>query len=302
NVERINPEAPVPVVHVQEEYIVLGGAGNVISNIVSLQGKPVICSVIGNDPSGKMIRKKLRKIKVPVQGLFVDNKRPTITKTRIIAVQQHVVRIDREKIFDINQEYINRIFNFIKKNINEFDAIILSDYAKGIISTKLAGKIISLARKYKKIITVDPKPVNFNNYRGVTMITPNISETKAAYKKNINTEQDLIRAGIELRKKYNVKAFLITRGSNGMALFMNKQEPIFIETLAQEVYDVTGAGDTVISAYTLALAAGASFITAAMVANMAAGIVVGKRGTATATIEELKEFQKEIYRKNENCP
>ncbi len=288
-VSRISPEAPVPVVEVKRESFCPGGASNVGSNIRALGGTSVICGVLGNDIHGRRLAEELRKQKVDLAGVILDSKRPTTLKTRIIAHTQQVVRVDREQIRPLASAELERMVAFVEKTIGEVDALILEDYGKGVIVPGLLEPVVALARRKKKIVTVDPKEEHFRFYRHVTAITPNAHEAGRAAGIKIVDEKSLLAAGARLLKRLKLKAALITRGDEGMTLFEASGKITHISTVAREVYDVTGAGDTVIGAFTLALAAGASMPEAAYLSNFAAGIVVGKVGVATATAEELKK-------------
>ncbi|MCL2335280.1 MAG: D-glycero-beta-D-manno-heptose-7-phosphate kinase [Endomicrobia bacterium] len=296
-VSRISPEAPVPVVEVTRETETLGGAGNVANNITALGGKAYMISAIGDDNTGRMLVGLLEDKNINADFIVRDNNRPTIIKTRIIATNQQVVRVDRE----IKGVYAHSTEQKIIKNIElllpKANAVILSDYGKGVVSQNVLKKTIALARKHKIPVSVDPKVENFKKYKKVTTITPNTKEAiEGMAAVNINTEEDIRNLGKKILKTLNSDSVLITRGEMGMTL-VQPDKITTIPTRAKEVYDVTGAGDTVISTMTLALAAKADFVTAAEIANFAAGIVVGKLGTATASPQELKQTITEFYAK-----
>ena len=286
-VSRISPEAPVPVVAVEKETFLLGGAANVVNNIHALGGKVNLCGVVGDDEMGQKIIKKLTETKIGLQGIFVEQGRQTSTKTRIIAHHQQLVRIDRETTDHPRAPTSRNLSEFLKKNIEGFDGIILSDYGKGLLTKELIRTTIRKARETKKLIMVDPKLKNFFYYKGATVVTPNAAEASAASGILINDLSSLKSAGRMLLKKLGCDVLVITRGEEGMAIFEPRQEPFLVSTVAKEVYDVTGAGDTVIGTMALALGAGARVIEAAKLANYAAGIAVGKIGTATVSQEEL---------------
>ncbi len=292
-VSRISPEAPVPVVAVGKETFLLGGAANVVNNIYALGGNVTLCGVVGDDEMGQKIIKKLTEMGIGLHGLFVEQGRQTTVKTRIIAHQQQVVRIDREAIDHIGKSISQNLFEFLKKNIDGFDGIVLSDYGKGLLTKELIRATIRRAREMKKFIMVDPKLKNFFYYKGATVVTPNAAEASAASGTLINDLLSLKRAGRMLLKKLGCDVLVITRGEEGIAIFEPHQEPFLVSTGAKEVYDVTGAGDTVIGTMALALGAGAKVVEAAKLANYAAGIVVGKIGTATASRKELVNVIKE---------
>ncbi|MFH1460245.1 MAG: D-glycero-beta-D-manno-heptose-7-phosphate kinase [Candidatus Omnitrophota bacterium] len=285
-VSRISPEAPVPVVHLQRESLMPGGAANVACNIGALNGKAGIIGVIGNDHWGKIL-KALIKRSADTKGIVTDRERQTSLKTRIVARHQQVVRVDREEIKEINKKISQKIINFIKNNLNNINAIIIEDYGKGVINPFLLEQILKAVKRKNFIITVDPKEEHFSYYHGVTCITPNQHEAEKATGINIIDEKSLEMAGRKLLKKIKACAVLITRGEQGMSLFIRGKKTIYIPTQAQEVFDVSGAGDTVIGAFTLALASGATFEEAAHISNYAAGVVVGKVGVGTCTPAEL---------------
>jgi len=288
-VSRISPEAPVPVVDVNSESMMLGGAANVVANLHGLGGEVYLAGVIGKDRAGEIVRKELRKRKISAEGLVVDGGRRTILKSRVIAHSQQVVRMDRENREDIEEPLLNQLMGYIKSLIPKIDALIISDYGKGTVTKKLLQALLPLVRENQKCITVDPKLANFFNYRKVTLITPNQTEVERALGVEIKSELDLFSAGKEILRRLNCESLLVTRGEEGMTLFEPNRKPVNIPTLAREVYDVTGAGDTVISTLTLALAVGTNKEEAARLANLAAGIVVGEVGTAAIMQKELLE-------------
>jgi D-glycero-beta-D-manno-heptose-7-phosphate kinase len=287
SVSRISPEAPVPVVEIQKESTCLGGAANVATNIRSLGGIPVPLGVIGNDVEGDRLRKEFRQIGSPNGGLIIDKGRPTSIKTRILAHHQQVCRTDREDRSPISSALQSRIAGKFKSVLPSVDAVIVSDYAKGLISPALLRQTLPLAKSGRKIVCIDPKMRMFSSYKPATIITPNTVETEHASGIPISGTQDLIRAGRKILKESGIEHLLITRGEEGMTLFQSNSSVTHIPTVAQEVFDVTGAGDTVISTLALSLVAGLPLLAAAVLSNIAAGIVVGKLGTASATPNEL---------------
>jgi rfaE bifunctional protein kinase chain/domain len=290
NVSRISPEAPVPVVSVTKENVLLGAATNVVNNIHSLGGQVSICGAIGHDDAGRQLVHMLRGKGIHTDGLIVEEGRPTTIKTRVIAHSQQVVRFDRETKTGIEQDTHRRIFDYVRDRVrNGLDAVILSDYCKGVVTKDLVRDIVKLARKNGVIVSVDPKVNHFGMYRGVTILTPNTKEASIGAKLDIEDEASLLKAGRLLLKRLTCDAVLITRGEHGMSLFERGGRVTHIPTVAQEVFDVTGAGDTVISALTLAMSAGAGIVDAARISNYAAGIVVGVVGTACVKPEELKQ-------------
>ncbi|MEZ7891743.1 MAG: D-glycero-beta-D-manno-heptose-7-phosphate kinase [Candidatus Wallbacteria bacterium] len=285
---RLSPEAPVPVVEVAKREYRLGGASNVAKNIVALGGHAHIFGVIGNDGVGRLALDELEKHKINNLGVFSDSERPTTQKTRIIAHNQQIARTDIERRHPINNVLRTKIIKKIIDNVNEYDAFIISDYAKGVISKDFLDEILPQLVKRKKIITVDPKTANFYHYREVTSITPNRKELADVLGKTVETNEKIITGGRALMNDLSLKSLLVTLGEGGMCLFTNDGQEVFIPTVARSVYDVTGAGDTVISVFTMALAAGADFKSAAIISNFAAGEVVGMLGTSTIDINQLK--------------
>jgi D-glycero-beta-D-manno-heptose-7-phosphate kinase len=291
-VSRISPEAPVPVIVVEEEKFTLGGAGNVANNILALGGKASLCGVIGSDENGKKIVQLLAEKGIKTDGLFSEKGRQTTVKTRIIAHHPHhqqLVRVDRETIAHPSLPVLQSLLNFLKMNIRHYDGIVISDYGKGVLRERLIRTIIQQARKLKKFVMVDPKLNNFSYYKGATVVTSNIKEASEKSRIPITGDSSVVEMGRKLLKKLACKILVITQGEKGMTIFEDHKRPRHIENAAREVFDVTGAGDTVIGTMALALAAGAKFKDAAVLANYAAGIVVGKRGTATVTQDELTE-------------
>jgi len=287
NVSRISPEAPVPVVWVESENFMPGGASNVANNIRALGGEVHLAGVVGDDSRGEVLQGLLRKKGVNCEGIFVDKHRPTTQKTRVIAHHQQVVRIDREELKPIPEPVIKQILQYIHAQIDSMDAVIIEDYGKGVIIPNLVRAIVKDAKKREKIIMVDPKETHFSYYRGVTTLTPNHHEAASAVGFQIKDDATLEKAGVHLLKRLKCRSILITLGEHGMAIFESAKRMVKIPTVAQEVFDVSGAGDTVISAFTLAQAQGASTIEAAHIANCAAGIVVGKVGVAVTSQDEL---------------
>lgn len=286
-VKRISPEAPVPVVEVTKENITLGGAANVLKNIVSLGGYATLCGVIGDDLYGEIVKKLLCDLASPTEGVFTDKTRPTTIKTRIIAHNQQVVRVDKEEIKKVSKELENQFIYFFEKNLSNYDIIIVSDYNKGVITKSLMESLTSIANNKLKKIIVDPKVPNFLLYQGVEIITPNKDEAEKISGISLETDLDILEAATYIKNKIKCNSVLITRGEEGMSLIENDNKVTHIPTVAKEVYDVTGAGDTAIATLSLALASGASKIESAKLANFSAGIVVGKIGTATVTPDEL---------------
>jgi rfaE bifunctional protein kinase chain/domain len=291
-VSRISPEAPVPVVfvdnHDKSETFGLGGAANVAGNIHSLGGKVLLCGIVGDDEMGNKVMKQLTERGI-THEIFTEEGRQTTLKTRVFANQQQVVRIDRETIDHPKVSILRDISSFVMEIIEDFDGIILSDYGKGLLTEKLIRGIIRKARKSKKIVMVDPKLRNFRFYKGATVVTPNAKEASEASRVPMVDGLSVEKIGEKLLKELKCKALVITRGEEGIAIFEPHRQSVYVRTEKVEVFDVTGAGDTVIGTLALALGTGpsVSLREAAELANYAAGIVVGKMGTATATHEEL---------------
>jgi D-glycero-beta-D-manno-heptose-7-phosphate kinase len=287
DVTRISPEAPVPVVDVRRESAHLGGAANVLANLVALGARGSVVGVIGNDDAGKRLRNGLRELGTAANdNLIVDEARPSTIKTRIIAHSQLVVRADRESRTPVGSQIEDQIISSIKQAVRQANAFVVSDYDKGVVTPRILGEILPFA--YERVpVLIDPKLRNFNFYRPATLVTPNHHEALRMSDSEDHSDDGSRDAASMIRKKLGCDAVLITRGDHGMMLLEGDGEPVYVKTAAREVYDVTGAGDTVIAALAAALAAGTSMIEAATLANHAAGIVVGKVGTATATADEL---------------
>jgi len=286
-VSRISPEAPVPVVEVKKEDTCLGGAANVAANIRSLGGIPVPVGVLGDDAEGRCLREEFQTLGSPLGGLVIDKGRPTSVKTRIIAHHQQVCRTDREDKSALSSVIQGRVAEKFRAALRAVDAVIVSDYAKGLISPSLLRQTLPLAKSAQKIVCVDPKMKDFSAYRPATIITPNTTETESASGIAIAQNRDLVRAGKKILSGSGIEHLLVTRGEEGMALFERGAGIAYIPTVAREVFDVTGAGDTVISTLTLSLVAGLSILESAILSNFAAGIVVGKLGTASVAPSEL---------------
>lgn len=292
-VDRISPEAPVPVVWVDKESFMPGGASNVAHNISVLGGEVDLVGVIGDDDRGRILKAELKSRNVITDGIVTDKTRPTVLKSRVIAHKQQVVRIDREHASTVSQRVLSKVLKYIKGRISDVDILIIEDYGKGFITPELLKVVVPLAKKHKKIIAVDPKQDHFALYKGVSLITPNADETARATGIKLHNKKSIHEAGNKLLNKLNCNAVLLTLGEKGMALFKKEKRPVFIPTIAQDVYDVSGAGDTVIGTFCLALASGAKHVEAAHIANCAAGIVVGKVGIAVASQDELTAKIKE---------
>ncbi|MCG6915444.1 D-glycero-beta-D-manno-heptose-7-phosphate kinase [bacterium BMS3Abin03] len=289
DVKRISPEAPVPVLEVEEEFFRFGGAANVALNISTLGGIPVPVGIIGYDNYGTIFTSLLNEFKIMDDGIVIDESRPTTTKTRVIADNQHVVRIDKESKDYIKESTEKKLFKFIENQINELDGIILQDYNKGVLTESLIKNVIDLANKSKKLITVDPKFENFYCYKNATVFKPNRKEAEAKLGAKIFTAEEISIAGKKLMEQLKAKYLLLTLGEEGIAIFENGKPVERMETKARKVADVSGAGDTVISTLTIAMAAGADILEACYLANYAGGLVCEEVGIVP--IEQKKLFE-----------
>ncbi len=307
-VDRISPEAPVPVVWAEKHSFVPGGAANVAYNISALDAEVCVAGVVGDDKNAAALSGALKKKGVDVSGIVRDQRRHTTVKTRIIAGHQQVVRVDWEHTHPLPEKVNGRILDFVSANIDGFSAIIIEDYGKGVVNEELLSGVLSLAGKKGKVVNVDPKEENFQLYRKVTSITPNrkelenavrnlkLTDTTNNFKLNsdkVSSPEQVRRAADQVMRYLDLESILVTMGEQGMALFEKDGKNMVIPTVAQEVFDVSGAGDTVIAVFTLALACGATKAEAAHIANFAAGIVVSKLGTAVTSREELLKKIKE---------
>jgi rfaE bifunctional protein kinase chain/domain len=289
-VSRISPEAPVPVVEVKKDHFTLGGCANVLNNIFAMGGRVHLAGVIGSDETGRRLLSEFRDRGLDTGGIVVEAGRPTTLKTRIVAHGQQVVRFDREERKPVQAKSIRKILSYIESLRNDLGAIVVSDYSKGVVTRSLLEGIRKVIAGRPIFTCVDPKQRDFSVYQGFDIVTPNHHEAGYAAGEEMQNGQDHIRVGMKLLQQYDFKALLMTRGEEGMSLFERngRMRHTAFPTEAREVFDVTGAGDTVIGVLALSMAAGASFREAAYLANHAAGIVVGKAGTATVTREELK--------------
>ncbi|MDT7810056.1 MAG: D-glycero-beta-D-manno-heptose-7-phosphate kinase [Acidobacteriota bacterium] len=289
DVTRISPEAPVPVVDIRRESVHLGGAANVLANLRALGLRAAVVGVVGADRAGERLRAELRDAGAQSydENLITDVSRPTTLKTRIIAHNQLVVRADRERRAPVDGPTEERIVAALRKLLKGADALIVSDYDKGAVTPDVLGEILPAAEAAGVPVLVDPKLRNFDSYRPATLVTPNHHEALRLTNSEDDTDEGVARAARAIRERLGCRSVLITRGERGMMLLEEGGEPTYVPTAAREVYDVTGAGDTVIATLAAGLATGATLVEAAMLANHAAGVVVGKVGTATATAAEL---------------
>jgi len=286
-VDRISPEAPVQIVAVKNEDYALGGSGNVVNNIAALGAKVTVAGVIGSGSNGQLMLQMFQQIGVDTAGIFQEPDRPTTKKTRVIAANQHVIRIDRETKTSISDTTLEKLADFIENKIPAVDVILISDYGKGLITNTLLARLAATARKHNKIAIADPKGLDFSKYSGVSVLTPNQKEASLASGIEITDESSLTEAGHKIMQIAGIDKLLITCGQDGMVFIRPNKAPYRISAKARQVYDVSGAGDTVLAVLGLAIAAGESYESAMALANAAAGIVVGKVGTATVSELEL---------------
>lgn len=287
-VSRISPEAPVPVVEVRHETKMLGGAANVIRNLAALGAKPMLCGVLGRDHNAREILSMIEKMDLRTDGICVEEDRPTSIKTRVIAHSQQVVRFDRESKAPINEGSLAAILDYVEHVAGELDVILISDYGKGVVSSRLMEGLKGLLNVRRIPIAVDPKIGNFGCYEGVRVITPNHHEAGTYCRFSIEDQKTLVKAGHMLLEELQCDAVLITQGKEGMTLFEREGSINHIPAVAKEVYDVTGAGDTVIATLCLGMATGLDLVSSAIIANFAAGIVVGQVGTSAVHADQLR--------------
>ena len=286
-VDRISPEAPVPVVEIERETMALGGAGNVAANLRALGAEPLLLGVVGEDDDGRRLREALAARGLDLGGVVSDAGRPTTVKTRIVAHSQQVVRADRESRADLSDAALARLLEVVERELPGCAGRVVSDYGKGVIHPGTLEPALGAARRAGYAVSVDPKESHIEAYRGVSILTPNQHEAGWVQGRRVTDEASLMEVGWGLQKRLDSAAVLVTRGAGGMSLFERGGRYTHLPTVAREVYDVTGAGDTVVSVVALALAAGADFHAACMLANHAAGIVIREVGTATCTREQL---------------
>lgn len=289
-VERISPEAPVPIIQLETMTMTAGGAANVAANVAGLGAVPYLFGVKGDDDAGELLTASLADAGIEHHLVTSAPGRKTTCKTRIVAHNQHVVRIDQESTTAIDDSFSDTILDHLTAEISTADAVIVSDYAKGMLSDYFLSKLIAEATARDKLLVVDPKGRDFSRYRGASVVTPNRREAGEACSLDL-TSRDLVRSsGQKLMEDLDLKGLLITEGEHGMTIFENGRDPVHLSSLARNVYDVTGAGDTVIAAFTAAAAAGNDLITSARLANAAAGIVVGEIGTTRITGDMLTSY------------
>ncbi|MDF1537211.1 MAG: D-glycero-beta-D-manno-heptose-7-phosphate kinase [bacterium] len=293
-VTRISPEAPVPIVGVTSETLRPGGAANVASNIFSLKGKVELCGVLGDDQMGRWLKGEMGKKGTGTRGIISVPGRPTTVKTRVIAHNQQVVRVDKEVTYPLDQKDENLLLASAGSFLPQCGCVVISDYAKGVITPTLVRQLVAIAGKAGVPVAVDPKVQHFSTYRGVSVLTPNLLEAAAGAGMVIDSMDALVEAGRRIVEKLGCAHLLITRGDQGMTLFSGMDEVTHIPALGRHVFDVTGAGDTVISTLSLAMAAGLPMADGAYLSNVAAGIVVGEVGTVAVTVEQMQARFREI--------
>jgi D-beta-D-heptose 7-phosphate kinase/D-beta-D-heptose 1-phosphate adenosyltransferase len=293
-VERISPEAPVPVVSVRKRESLPGGAANVVRNLLALGARPEIVALVGDDHSGRLLQRELAASGCGTKGLVADAERETSVKTRVVAHRQQVVRFDQETIIAFSKELKDHLKEAIITALAEVDGVIISDYGKGVVEEELFNVLVAETRRRGLFLALDPKVANYDLYHDVDLVTPNADEAGQACGFSV-TDESLLAAGAKIKERFRSRSVVITRGEEGMAIFPKKRPPLLLPTQAREVFDVTGAGDTVISVLTLAASmAEVTLEEAAQVANLAAGVVVGKTGTATAEAREIIAYYQRL--------
>ena len=298
--ERISPEAPVQVVDIKKETTLLGGAGNVVNNLISLGATVSVASVIGRDEIGRELSMMLKSIGVKTEGLITQEDRKTSKKSRVIASSQQILRYDKESKEAISSDSVEKILEAIKKDLFLYDMIILSDYGKGVLTSQLAQGVIKLAKSMDKKVIVDPKGTEYAKYRGAHLLTPNKKEASEATGIDIDSDESLLKALRWLKNECSLDISMITLSEDGIAISQGEGFEKF-PTVAKEVFDVTGAGDTVIASIAFALSSAKSIEESAKFANLAAGVVVGKIGSATVTIQEIEEYEASLHKSNSNA-
>lgn len=290
NHARMSPEAPVPVVEIESTSESLGGASNVFNNLYFLGAKPILIGVVGNDEAGEIIKRKVQTENLPTDGIFTDSTRITSVKERVISNGQHVVRLDWEGRSKVSEEIQRKIIDYLNTIIRDLDAVIIQDYNKGVVDSELIDKIVAKCIANETILAVDPKLENFFSYKKTTLFKPNVFETEKALGMNIKTQSDIRKAGRELLDRMECGCVLITQGRDGMTLFHKNGTVEQIQSRVRKVSDVSGAGDTVIASFTLALTAGASYVEAAQIAAISAGIVCEEVGVVPVEIRKIREY------------
>lgn len=288
-VHRISPEAPVPVVNLREKSAVAGGAANVAANVAGLTATPYLIGVVGIDEEARLLPELLSRKNISGEFLVSLKDRPTTVKTRVVAHHQHIVRIDQEERKPLNAGQEKKVWRIIEKVFDHTDLVIISDYAKGLLTENLLVRLITQGKEKNKPVLIDPKGKDYAKYKGATLLTPNRKEAAEACQMEEDGYDVVEKAGVKLLKELDLQALIITQGEDGMTLFETKREPLHLAAAARDVFDVTGAGDTVIATLAVVLAAGGDLPTAARIANIAAGLVVEHFGTTSITLAELEK-------------
>ncbi len=286
-VERISPEAPVPVVRLESERVVAGGAANVALNVRGLGASVELVSVVGNDTDSKVLKNLITGAGIDSDGLFCSLERPTVVKTRVMSGSHQIARIDREVSRKLSVDESNELSARVFPAIERCDVLVISDYGKGAVTDDLVSRLIATAVGSEKPILIDPKGINYSKYKGATMLTPNKKEAWEVFHAETKEDCDVETAGKYLVDEFELKEVVVTLGADGMALFSRDKETVFLRASARNVFDVTGAGDTVIAALAVAKAAGLDLETSATIANFAAGQVVERIGTTATAIDDL---------------
>ncbi|MBC7908907.1 MAG: D-glycero-beta-D-manno-heptose-7-phosphate kinase [Pyrinomonadaceae bacterium] len=289
SVTRISPEAPVPVVRHERSTLAAGGAANVAANIAGLSGRPLLVGLIGDDEGGRELPLTLNAIGVETGHLISTSERPTTVKTRVVAHGQHVVRVDNEDTSPISQEQAQQVTEHVLSLLPESNVLVISDYAKGLLDSALLQSVIAEARRLGIPVLIDPKGMDYKRYAGATLITPNRLEAAQACGIDATDQRAVETSGHRLLDELEIQSCLITQGEEGMTLFRRDHAPVHLPAMARDVYDVTGAGDTVIAALSLSVGAGADLLTAARLANLSAGLAVEQVGTTVLGLELLRE-------------
>ena len=286
--ERISPEAPVPIIHETYSELRLGGSSNVANNLYSLKNKIDYISVIGDDENGLKFKSLMSNVSISTKGIFIDKNKCTTVKTRIISDNQQIVRVDKENSMNISKEIETKIIKYFNESIKNYSVVIFSDYAKGLLTDKLTKELLGICNKNKIISIVDPKNISFNKYKGATIITPNKKEASLALGVSLDSDEEINNALRTLNDNFLIKNPIITLSGNGIAALLDNKIERFSSNI-KEVFDVTGAGDTVVAVIAHYLNKKDTIKTSIYKGNLAGGIVVGKRGTSVITLNEIED-------------
>jgi D-beta-D-heptose 7-phosphate kinase/D-beta-D-heptose 1-phosphate adenosyltransferase len=301
DVSRISPEAPVPIIKLNRSTLVAGGAANVAANVAGLGAVPILVGCVGQDPEGEALAGLLEESSISTKHLVQTSNRPTTVKTRIIAHSQQVARVDLEVADELTESEKNDLLEVILEQVPRVDAVVISDYAKGVASEGIVQRVILEAKNRELPVIVDPKGKNYSKYRGASLLTPNRKEAAEACNVDEHMMSAIEISGRRLLAEVEADAVLITQGEEGMTLFSDGEEPLLFPATTRDVFDVTGAGDTVIATLAVCLAAKKTLVSAAELANTAAGVVVGHVGTAPISLPELRASKKGIDVSVEKC-